>query len=98
MDIFIKIIRENKLCPYHTDMTVKVTCNNFVILTLLHSEQPKLHGVLAVLSAIGLSIEVVTQWLNEVVVIRYNIYVTLMLMQNDFDVFSDVRLHQIRKI
>ena len=30
-------------------------CKTVIALTLLHSEQPKLHGVWAVLSAIGLS-------------------------------------------
>ena len=38
---------------------VQIICILFMSLTLLHSRQPKLYGVLAILSAIGLKTEYV---------------------------------------
>ena len=54
---------------YHTapiyDTTIKLQAiSNFDILTITHSERPKLYAILAVLSAIGLSKIQVQKWKN----------------------------------
>ena len=50
---FVKWLKNNELYMY-TSGCSSMFGNYSILLTLLHSEWPKLHGVLAVLSAIGL--------------------------------------------
>ena len=54
-------------CHFMFGFSLSVIKYGFQLLILLHSEQPKLHGVLAVLSAVGLK-----QDMNNVVSMDFN--------------------------